>query len=88
LLFFTLKREQTFISTISPSNTMPKYKVDFSKETCIGCEACNTYGDNWTFDYDEYKAVPVKLELDEIGGNHEAEEACPVDAIKIITIKK
>ena len=58
------------------------YKIEFDKEKCLGCGAC-TQCNNWELGNDG-KAQPKEIELDEIGCNKEAEEVCPVNAIKII----
>ena len=60
------------------------YKIEFDKEKCLGCGAC-TQCNNWKLG-DDSKAHPKKTELDEIGCNKEAEEICPVDAIKVIKV--
>jgi len=57
------------------------YKIEFDKEKCLGCGAC-TQCDNW--ELKDGKASPKKTELGDIGCNKEAEEICPVKAIKII----
>ena len=61
---------------------MPKIKFD--KETCIGCGSCTSVCDNWIMNED--KAEPKKTEIseNELKGNKEAEDICPVDAIKIV----
>ncbi len=63
---------------------MPKIK--FNKVECIGCGACVSVCDNWVMDDNENKAKPKKTSIDkeELAKNKEAEEVCPVDAIKII----
>tara|TARA_Y100000310_G_C20398113_1_gene676091 strand:+ start:126 stop:329 length:204 start_codon:yes stop_codon:yes gene_type:complete len=65
---------------------MAKLKIEFNKEACIGCGACVNQSDNWELVEEEngYKAKPKVTELEEAGDNKEAEEACPVDAIKIV----
>ena len=60
------------------------YKIEFERDKCLGCGACNTC-DNWKMD-DDGKASPVKTKLDEIGCNKEASDMCPVQIIKIIFI--
>ena len=62
---------------------MTKYKIEFNKEECIGCGSCASVCDNWILDEKEYKAKPKKTILDKIGCNKDAEEACPVGAIKV-----
>jgi ferredoxin len=61
------------------------YKIEFYKEKCLGCGAC-TQCNNWELGKDR-KASPKKTELDDVGCNREAEEICPVKAIKIIEVK-
>jgi len=61
------------------------YKIEFDKEKCIGCSAC-TQCDNWELEKDG-KAKPKKTELNDIGCNKQAEEICPVQAIKIAELK-
>ncbi len=59
---------------------MAKYKIKVDQEECIGCGAC-TVCDN--FELKNGKAHVKKTEVEELGCNKEAEEICPVDAIKI-----
>ncbi|MBW6461671.1 MAG: ferredoxin [DPANN group archaeon] len=63
-----------------------KYKIVFSRDDCIGCGACtNTCPDNWEMDVSGDKAKPKVLDIDETmySCNNDAEEVCPVGAIKI-----
>ena len=65
---------------------MADHKIIFSKETCIGCGACtSTCPDNWEMDDSGEKAKPKKLQIteSELACNKEAEDVCPVSAIKI-----
>jgi ferredoxin len=64
---------------------MPKYRITLDRETCIGCGSCTVACDNFVTDGD--KAKVVRSEVDELGANKEACEACPVNAIKIIKIE-
>ena len=58
-------------------------KVSVDKETCIGCGACVALCTNFDMG-DDGKAFPLKKEIDDnISSNKEAEETCPVDAIKV-----
>lgn len=58
------------------------YKIEQDLDTCIGCGACvGVCSDNWEMDGD--KAKPIKVEVEEIGCNKEAEDICPVSCIKI-----
>ena len=64
---------------------MAKYKIEFNKDACIGCGACaSVCGDVFELDEEEMKAHPKKTELDEPGCAKDAEEGCPVDAIKVV----
>lgn len=60
------------------------YKITFEKENCAGCGICTTICDNWKLD-DDGKAQPIKTELEEIGCNQDAADACPH---QLITISK
>jgi len=61
---------------------MGKYKIIFNKEACIGCGACVAIcPENWEMKGD--KASPKKIELESLGCNQKAADACPVTAIKI-----
>lgn len=65
-------------------------KIEFDKESCIGCGACaSVCADNWDIvdDGGSYKAKPLISELDEIGCNKEAAEVCPVKAIKLVDLE-
>ncbi|MFH1054054.1 MAG: ferredoxin [Candidatus Woesearchaeota archaeon] len=68
---------------------MAKYKISVNKEKCIGCGACTSVSDNFKLDESEDtpKAHPVKAEVDKIDKEKEAEEICPVDAIKVEEIE-
>jgi len=57
------------------------FKIEVNEETCIGCGAC-TSCDNFEMN-DDNKAIAKQASVDEIGGNQEAADSCPVDAIKI-----
>ena len=61
--------------------------IEFDRDACIGCGSCESAcPGNWEMDDSkgELKAKPKKTQLPEIGCNREAEEICPVDAIKVI----
>jgi len=64
---------------------MAKTSVDV--ETCIGCGACTSVCSNYEIKEVEsgFKAFPLKEDVsaEELKGNKEAEEICPVDAIKV-----
>ena len=64
---------------------MAKQRIEVDKEKCIGCGACAAQCDNFEMDGD--KAVPKKAEVDDIGCNKDAKDACPVDAIKITELQ-
>lgn len=62
------------------------FEIEFDKNACIGCGACASQcEENWKLveNSEGYKAAPIKTKLKEIGKNKEAEEICPVKAIKI-----
>jgi ferredoxin len=66
---------------------MAKYKIELDKEKCIGCGVCeNTCPENFELT-DDGKARVKEAEVTEISCNKEAEEICPVDAIKITEVK-
>ncbi len=60
---------------------MAKHKIEVDKEKCIGCGACAAQCDNFEMDGD--KAKPKQSEVEDIGCNNDAKDACPVDAIII-----
>ncbi len=62
---------------------MKKYRVIFDEEACIGCGACEAICNNWTLEGDIAKPLKIEIGEDEIDENREAEDICPVDAIKI-----
>lgn len=64
---------------------MAKYKIGVDKEKCIGCGACAAQCDNFELDGD--KAKEKESEVDDIGCNQDAADACPVEAIKITKLK-
>jgi len=58
-------------------------KIIFKKGDCIGCGACAAVcNDYW--DLEDGKAKPVTLELEEIGCNQEAADACPMNCIMLL----
>jgi len=61
------------------------FKIIVDKEKCIGCGACAAQCDN--FEMKDGKAVAKEKEVKELGCNKDAEEVCPVDAIKIEEVK-
>ncbi|RMD45455.1 ferredoxin [Candidatus Pacearchaeota archaeon] len=58
------------------------HKISVDKKTCIGCGTCAALCPE-SFKMEGDKAVPIKEEVDKISCEKEAEEACPVDAIKV-----
>jgi len=58
------------------------HKVFVDEEKCIGCGTCAALCPK-SFEMHGDKARPVKMEVEEISCEREAEEACPVDAIKV-----
>ncbi len=58
-------------------------KIDFDKETCIGCGACTSVSKNWVLEGDKVKPRKTQISKNELNDNKEAEDLCPVDAIKI-----
>ena len=62
-----------------------KFKIEVDKDSCIGCGSCTSVCDNFEIKGD--KAYPKKDIVDEIGCNKDAEEICPISAIKIKEIK-
>ena len=73
---------------------MAKIKVIHERYKCIGCTACSVVcSENWVMNddgksdlknskHDEKKDIQTK-ELDNIGCNKKAAEACPVDCIHV-----
>ena len=57
------------------------FKITVDKDACIGCAACVSC-DNFEIG-DDGKAHAKNETVEEIGCNKEAEEVCPVDAIKV-----
>ncbi|MBT3985732.1 ferredoxin [archaeon] len=59
------------------------YKVKQDREKCIGCGGCVAVcGENWEMGSDN-KSKPKKTDLEEIGCNQKAADACPVGIIII-----
>jgi ferredoxin len=61
---------------------MAKIKIIHDVEACIGCGACAAIcPDNW--EMKGSKSKPKKTELNDLGCNQQAADACPVQCIKI-----
>jgi ferredoxin len=59
------------------------YKIIHHYEKCIGCGSCVAIcPENWQMN-EEGKASPIKIEIEELGCNQEAERGCPVQCIHI-----
>jgi ferredoxin len=67
---------------------MAKYKVEVDLDTCIGCRACTVVCDNFIPNGDKVKVVNDTIEQTDLKANKEAEEGCPVSAIKISTLEE
>ena len=62
---------------------MNKFKINFNKEVCIGCSACVSVCDNWVVDNEKVKPKKTTISEKELKNNKEAENICPVNAIKM-----
>jgi len=67
---------------------MTKYKVELDENTCIGCRACTVICDNFVPKGDKAKVVHSTIEQADLKVNKEAEEGCPVSAIKITKLNE
>lgn len=66
---------------------MAKFKIEVDRDVCIGCGACEAQcPDNFKMG-DDSKVKVKKSEVDELGCCKDAEEVCPVDAIKISKVE-
>ena len=66
---------------------MAKFLIQQNRKACIGCGICvSLCPENWVI-ADDGKAKPLKTEVDEVGGNKDAEDNCPVGCIKIVEKK-
>ena len=64
---------------------MAKVKIAHDREKCIGCGACvAACPDNWEMG-DDGKSNCKKTELDDLGCNPAAADACPVSCIQVVT---
>lgn len=62
---------------------MVKYKIVQDVDKCISCGTCvSICSENWEM-RDDNKAHPIKEEVDELGCNQTAADACPVQCISI-----
>jgi ferredoxin len=65
---------------------MPKFRIEHDRDACIGCGSCvSICPANWVMAKDG-KSKPKKTDLDDIGCNQEAADACPVSCIKVVKI--
>lgn len=67
---------------------MAKYKVELDEKTCIGCMACTVACENFVPSGDKAKVVNETIEQTDFKSNSEAEEGCPVQAIKITKLEE
>lgn len=67
---------------------MAKYKVEVDLDTCIGCKACTVTCDNFVPNGDKVKVVNAVIEQADLKSNKEAEENCPVQAIKVTKLEE
>ncbi len=80
---------------------MPKYKIEFDREVCIGALACTAVAEHfWPRSEDGkvdltgaiYNEQTKKWELiiddKDFQINHDAADSCPVEAIKIIKLEE
>ncbi len=67
---------------------MGNFKINFDKNACIGCSACVSVCDNWIRDNNKVKPKKTTISEKELKSNKEAEDACPVNAIKILISQK
>ncbi len=58
--------------------------VKYFEEKCIGCKACTVVCSNWVENGEKVRPLKTKISGKEIEENKKAENACPVQAIKII----
>ena len=64
------------------------YKIKVNQEICIGCGICTSICPD-SFEINGDKAYPKKELVDNLdGGEKEAEESCPTQAISIEEIKE
>ena len=62
---------------------MNKFEINFNKETFINCGACASVCDNWIMEGIEVRPKEIIISEEELKSNKEAEDICPVKAIKI-----
>ena len=62
---------------------MDKFKINFDEDKCIGCQACESVCDNWVMKDNKAKPKKITISEKELMNNKEAENICPVNAIKI-----
>ena len=62
------------------------FKIELDKEKCIGCGTCAAVCPGNFEIKEDGKASPIKVEVEKLGCNKEAEENCPVGAIKITPV--
>tara|TARA_Y100000310_G_C20584152_1_gene764551 strand:- start:886 stop:1137 length:252 start_codon:yes stop_codon:yes gene_type:complete len=72
---------------------MAQYKIEYTKEECIGCAACTSQcPENWEMveNSEGFKAKPKKwiINEDEYDTNQEAADICPVECIKLEKVKE
>jgi len=62
---------------------MSKFKIKFNREACISCSACVSMCDNWVLEGGKVNPKKTEISDKELKANKEAQDVCPVQAIKI-----
>jgi two-component system, OmpR family, sensor histidine kinase KdpD len=74
----------TYTRKVEVKGRTDRFQIIQNRGMCIGCGVCTTLcPENWVM-ADDGKAMPLKMEVERLGGNQDAQDNCPVGCIRIV----